>query len=70
MTNEETFKTLIELKLGKIGETIVHDAENDWQQIYSKRDFRPGELEQIAENYINNALHAELYFQSSKSLSH
>ena len=68
MTNEETFKTLIELKLSKIGERITHEAATDWQSTYSNRDFRSGELEQLADNYVNNALHQELYFQSSKKL--
>jgi len=69
MTNKETFKTLIELKLSKIGERITYEAATDWQATYSNRDFRAGELEQLANNYVNNALHQELYFQSSKKLS-
>lgn len=69
MTNEQTFKTLIELKLSKIGERIINDAAADWQETYSNRDFRAGELEELAAQYVSNALHAELYFQSSKKLS-
>ena len=69
MTNEQIFKTLIELKLSKLGERIVNDANTDWQEIYSKRDFHAGELEELADKYVLHSLQQELYLQSSKNLN-
>jgi len=68
MTPQERLKTLIELKIAKIGERIMNDIETDWDETYSKMDFRPDEIEKLAEKYVNNSLLQELYLQSSKSL--
>jgi len=68
MTNEEKFKTLVDLKLSKIGERITKDAAEDLQQNYAKRDFHAGELEQLADNYVMHSITQELYLQSSKNL--
>ncbi len=69
MTPQETFTTLIELKLSKIEERIQNDATTDWQETYSKRDFRAGELEELADKYVFQSLMQELYFQSSKNIN-
>ena len=65
---KDQFTTLIELKLAKIGERIMQDVETDWKQSLASRDFRPGELEELADKYVTNSLLSELYLQSSKNL--
>lgn len=69
MTTEERIKALVALKLDKITDRIQHEFNTDWEQTYSKRDFRPDELDETADKYVTTALLQELYFKSSKSLA-
>lgn len=69
MDTQQTFMALIELKLSQLNERVIKDAATDWQENYHNRDFRPGELEEFAADYLNLSLMQELYLQTSKKLN-